>query len=53
MIVSTLPVGGHYPVDVLAAAAISIAAIHGIRCGFGRSSRPQHSITALGVNEIS
>jgi membrane-associated phospholipid phosphatase len=53
MIVSTLPVGGHYLVDVLAGAAISFAAIHGIRYGFSRRSRSRHSITALGVNEIS
>lgn len=45
MIVSTLPVGGHYLADVIAGAAICAAAIYGMRCGFpgslsSRSSAP-------------
>src|ERR1700724_4307275 len=35
MIVSTLPVGGHYLADVLVGAAISIPAFPGLRYGFG------------------
>lgn len=34
MIVSTLPVGGHYLADVIAGAAISAAAIYVMRCEF-------------------
>jgi hypothetical protein len=37
MIVSTLPVGGHYLADVIAGAAISAAAIYGMGREFGGS----------------
>jgi len=37
MIVSTLPVGGHYLADVIAGAAICAAAIYGMRCELGRN----------------
>ena len=53
MIVSTLPVGGHYLADVLVGAAISIAAFHGLRYGFGRRASSRQSIAVFGVNEIS
>jgi membrane-associated phospholipid phosphatase len=53
MIVSTLPVGGHYLVDVLAGAAISIAAFHGLSYGRGRRAPSQQSIAVLGVNDIA
>jgi membrane-associated phospholipid phosphatase len=44
MIVSTLPVGGHYLADVLVGAAMSIAAFHGLRYGFGRRASSRQSI---------
>src|ERR1700732_3285039 len=53
MIVSTLPVGGHYLVDTLVGAAIRVAAFHGLRCGCGRRASSRQSITAFGLNEIS
>jgi len=53
MIVSTLPVGGHYLADVLAGAAISIAAFHGLRYALGRAASSRQSIALLGVNEIA
>jgi membrane-associated phospholipid phosphatase len=51
MIVATLPVGGHYLVDTLAGAAISIAAFHGLRYAVG--DRALSGPSALfGVNGI-
>jgi membrane-associated phospholipid phosphatase len=46
MIVSTLPVGGHYLADVIAGAAICAAAIYGMRREFrgSVSSRPSAPI---------
>jgi len=44
MVVATLPVGGHYLVDTLAGAAISIAACHGLRHGFGNRASSRQSI---------
>jgi membrane-associated phospholipid phosphatase len=53
MIVATLPVGGHYLVDTLAGAAISIAACHGLRHGFGHRASSRQSIAVFAANRIS
>jgi hypothetical protein len=53
MIVATLPVGGHYLADVLAAAAICLAAIHWVRHGFGQSTLSRPSLADLSSSEIS
>jgi len=53
MIVSTLPVGGHYLVDVVAGAAVCIVGIQALRYASGHGRRARQSITALSISEIS
>ena len=49
MVVSTLPVGGHYLVDVLAGAAFMIVAIYAISYRFHRASQTQPVATVNGT----
>ena len=53
MIVATLPVGGHYLTDVLAGAAITIAAIYAVRHLSGRGALSRPPLSNLSANEIS
>ena len=51
MIVSTLPVGGHYLVDVLVGILITVAAMYGL--SYGSSHRESRSETVAVANGIS
>jgi membrane-associated phospholipid phosphatase len=53
MIVATLPVGGHYLVDVVAGAVVCIAGIQVLRYAAGHGQRTRQSVKALSINEIS
>ncbi len=50
MIVATLPVGGHYLADVVAGAAVTMAAIYGVRYGFGPRISQSRSAAVLSGN---
>jgi membrane-associated phospholipid phosphatase len=53
MIVATLPVGGHYLMDTLTGAAISIAAFHWLQYESRRAALPHQSTAAFGLNGAS
>jgi membrane-associated phospholipid phosphatase len=50
MIVATLPVGGHYLMDTLTGAAITIAAFHGLNYGRRHTASLQQSMAVFGVS---
>lgn len=53
MMVATLPVGGHYLLDTLAGAAITMAAFHALHYGSRRKGSSREWIVLPGVNRLA